>query len=83
MFDKDKAATEIPEFAKQMSPEEISEVLQGEISRSAEQLYDELSHPEIRLDLPSDPFNVKLPLDGPNVAQALNLCGSRRKNCAK
>ena len=71
MFDKDKAA------------EEIIEILQGEISCAAEQLYDELSHPEIRLDLPSDPFNVKLPLDGPNVAQALNLCGSRRKNCAK
>ena len=83
MFDKDKAASEIPEFVKQMSREEIIEILQGEISRAAEQLYDELSHPEICLDLPPDPFNVKLPLDGPNVAQALNLCGSRRKNCAK
>lgn len=72
MFDKDKAASEIPEFVKQMSREEIIEIL-----------HDELSHPEICLDLPSDPFNVKLPLDGPNVAQALNLCGSRRKNCAK
>lgn len=67
MFDKDKAASEIPEFVKQMSREEIIEILHGEIC----------------LDLPSDPFNVKLPLDGPNVAQALNLCGSRRKNCAK